>query len=91
MSCSSCKNLNEKKKKNGSASGAMYYCEKTKKFVYGCDNACNHYEINKSRNDTICEEIYKNGKLFSDDQTPVSVYVIILIILVILAVIFNLF
>lgn len=91
MSCSSCKYLNEKKKKAGKSSGAIYYCEKQKSFVYGSDNACKDYKMNSNRSDTICEEIYKNGKLFSDDTIPVSVYLLVLIILIILAIIFNLF
>lgn len=90
MSCSSCAYLDASKKKNGGFSGSIYYCSKNKCFVNGCNNSCNNYK-SSYRTNYECKDIYNDGKSYSDDTTPISLYVVLLIILIILGLIFNVF
>lgn len=90
MSCASCANLKTSKKKKGGASGCVYYCSKNKCFVNGSNDSCNNYK-SSYRTNYECNKIYDEGKSYSDDTTPISFYLVILIILVILGLIFNVF
>ena len=76
MSCSSCAYLDESKKK--------------KCFVNGCNNSCNNYK-SSFRSNYECSRIYKEGKGYCDDTTPISFYLVILIGLLILGLILNVF
>ncbi len=90
MSCSSCAYFDVSKKKNGEVSGCIYYCIKNKCFVNGCNGCCNNYKCSYRPN-YECNKIYNEGKSYCDDTTPVSFYLVILIVLVILGLIFNVF
>ena len=90
MSCSSCAYLDESKKKDGVCSGCIYYCKKNKCFVNGCNSSCNEYK-SSFRSNYECSKIYDEGKSYSDDTTPVSFYLVILVVLVILGLIMNVF
>ena len=90
MSCSSCDFLDTSKKNEGANSGCIYYCKKNKCFVNGCSSSCNNYK-SSFRSNYECSRIYNEGKSYSDDTTPISFYLIILIGLVILGLIMNVF
>lgn len=89
MSCSSCKHLIEGKKCDGSVSGACYYCCKANNYVNGSDNKCEKYELSYGRSNYTCDKIYNEGIEYHNDNKPVSFYMIILIIFIIIAIIFN--
>lgn len=89
MSCSSCKYLKESNKKDGAVSGCCYYCSKVNSYVNGSNNSCESYEKTYSRSNYECDKVYEDGKNFYDDSTPISFYLILLVILIILAIIAN--
>lgn len=89
MTCSSCKYLKENKKREGCVSGTCYFCSKNNCYVNGTNNKCEKYELSYGRSNYICNKIYNEGKKYYDDSTPNSFYLFILIILVILAIVFN--
>lgn len=91
MSCSSCKYLDENNKKNGCSSGCKYYCSKIETYVNGSNNSCNEFEKSYSRNSYICNKIYEEGEIYSDDTTSIEGYLFILIILIIMLVVFKIF
>lgn len=90
MTCSSCKNLDEKKKVDGAVSGARYYCKKHKTYVDGSMDACDKYEKCYRDNDT-CDKIYEEGRDFDNDKNSASFYLLIGLILLVLLVIAFLF
>lgn len=90
MSCSSCKYLKEDKRCEGRVSGACYYCSKINSYVNGANTACEKYEKSYSRNTYTCNSIYEDGEKYYNDATPISFYLFILIIMIILALIVNL-
>lgn len=87
MTCSSCKNLNEKKKIEGKVSGCKYVCSKLKAPVYGSDTACSKYTKATSRSNDTCNKIYREGLNFDDDTHSASFYLIIGAILLVLTII----
>ena len=91
MSCSSCKNLVEKKKYKGKVGGAKYFCAKTKSYVYGDGDNCGAYSKSYSRKAIDCDKIYEEGKSFYDDDHSVGHYILILVALVILLLVLKLF
>lgn len=83
MTCSSCKNLNEKKKIDGLVSGARYYCKINKTYVSGDQSICNKY-LNSLRNTEKCNKIYQDGIDFYNDVHSVFFYVVLCIIAIII-------
>ena len=88
MTCSSCKYLKEGDRKAG-ACGACYYCSKIKKYVNGSNSKCNEFERAYARSTYTCDIIYEEGLTHSSDNTPISIYVLLLIIVSIIAFISN--
>ena len=89
MTCSSCKNLFEKDKKEGALCGARYYCKKMKCYVDGSSSCCSNYEKTYSRSNSTCDNIYEEGEKFSDDDRPISFYVIVFILIIIFGLIIT--
>ena len=88
--CSSCKNLDTKKKVDGACSGAKYNCKKLKAYVTGDTDACQKYEkCYRSTDD--CNKIYREGREWDNDKHSASFYFLIGIILLILLIIVFLF
>lgn len=83
MQCCDCCNLDCKNKKEGSFSGAKYYCKKIDKYVDGSCDACDQFDKSYSRTsyekDCICEE----GHKYSDDCTPISTYITIFVVILV--------
>ena len=90
MSCSDCKYLKESKKRDGALTGTIYYCSKVDNFVNGSNNPCDKFEKSYSRNSFESSKIYQDGASFSDDDKPVSYYIGLLILIIILGGIFKL-
>ena len=88
-SCSSCKNLKEKDKKEGET-GAVYLCSKLKTYVQG-NNSCENYSEDIMRKVYTRDEIYRDGERYSNDKTSVSTYIFIAVFLVILGLILGVF
>ena len=86
--CCSCKNLDTKKKVSGKTSGAKYYCKKLETAVSGDNPACEKYAPS-FRSNSETDEIYRDGKNWSDDSASVGAYLIIAIILVVLLIILK--
>ncbi len=86
--CSSCKNLDTKKKVNGAVSGTRYYCKKLKTYVGGDMNACDKFtKCYRSVDD--CNKIYKEGREWDNDKHSASFYFLIgIILLIILFIVF---
>lgn len=89
MTCSSCKYLKEGDRKEGSACGTCYYCSKLKKHVNGSNSKCNEFDKAYARKTYICDKIYKEGLNYCDDSTPISLYILLLIIMSTIALISN--
>lgn len=77
MTCSSCKNLNTKKKLDGKVSGCKYECKKLKCAVSGDQEACQKYEKDIMRDSDTCNKIYHEGRDFDDDNHSPSFYFIL--------------
>ena len=90
MACCSCKNLSVKDKKKGSLCGAMYFCKKKKNYVYGDSHDCDSYLEDKDRSNCTCSEIYDDGKVYSDDNKPISFHVLVLVLVIIFGLIITL-
>ena len=90
--CADCKNLNEKKKKDGASGGCLYECKKQKKMINSTMPACDKFEKDYNRGWYKSQCIYDDGKKF--DNFSVSwgwvVFAIFLTILGIIIKIFNL-
>ena len=91
MYCCSCKNLDPKKKSPGKANGNLYFCKKAKTFVYASSSKCKNFEKASGRKSYEIDEIYKESKLYDNDTTPLGLYVILLIVLVIVGLIMGVF
>ena len=89
MSCSSCEYLNEGKESKGKVSGACYFFMKNKKYVNGSNSSCKDYKMTVSRKNYICDKIYNEGLRYNNDDKPVSFYLVILIIIVIIGLILT--
>ena len=76
--CADCKNLNEKKKKDGKCGGCLYECKKTKKF------------INSNRGWYKAQCLYDDGKKFDNFSVSWG-WVVLAIFLIILGIIIELF
>lgn len=89
--CCSCGNLDPKKKSPGKENGNLYFCKKLKTYVSGSSTDCGNFTKADGRKNWETDEIYKDGKLYSNSTAPVSLYLAGAIILIILAIIINLF
>ena len=90
MSCSSCKHLKDDKKYPGALCGAKYFCGKVKTYVYG-DSECEAYSKSLTRKNHKCDEIYRDGKDFCDDDKPVSTHLLILLFVVVMGILITIF
>lgn len=88
-SCSSCKNLKEKDKKEGNV-GAIYFCSKLKTYIQG-NKSCENYSEDIMRNTSKRDEIYRDGEKYSNTKGEVSTYIFIAVFLVILGLILGVF
>ena len=91
MGCYNCSNLDPSKKKPGKVSGNLYYCKKLKDFVNPYEFNCNNFDKTYSRKSWENDEIYKDGKSYYDNDTPLWVYSFVLIALIILGLILGVF
>ena len=86
--CNSCMGLDPKNKRPGKSSGALYFCERKGTYVSGASDACEDYSYGY-RSSSENNEIYNDGKDFSDNSprdvsyTGVIIGIIIFIIIVI--------
>lgn len=90
MACYNCNNLNPDKSVKGKVDGALYYCKKLKTFVNPAKFECEKFEKSYRKSD-VNDKIYKDGKDYYNDATPLWFYVFILIALIILGLIFGVF
>ena len=91
MGCYNCQYLKSENKKDGAINGCVYYCSKIKKYVNGADDGCELYSKDVLRKTYECDEIYNNGRKYINDSTSFSTYLVIAIILIIIAIIVNVF
>lgn len=95
--CSSCESLDHKKEKKGKVDGCMYLCKmKTKEakkdvYVNPTDKKCDKYKKTWDRDKWDNNELYAKGEKWDDNDTPSSTYLIILVLIIVFAIIFNLF
>ena len=90
MGCYNCEYLNKNNKKEGNINGYMYYCTKMKKYVNGACDGCEAWSKDYERANYDNNEIYNNGRHFSNDsEIPLSVQIVLIIILIIIAAIVN--
>ncbi len=88
--CSSCKNLDTKKKVDGACNGAKYNCKKLKSYVAGDTDACEKYEkCYRSTDD--CNKIYREGRDWDNDKHDAKFYFIIAAIVLAITAIMLLF
>lgn len=91
MGCYNCKFLKASDKKDGAVTGSVYLCTKIKKYVNGASDGCDKYYKDYTRKTYEGDEIYNNGKYYYNDSTPVSTCLFIAVVLLILAIIINIF
>lgn len=92
MACYDCKYLNANDKKYGNTNGCLYYCVKCEKYVNGACNGCDAYAKDFERDTYENNEIYNNGRhYYNGSKLSLSVRIIFVIILIILAIIVNMF
>lgn len=89
--CCSCDNLDQKKNKAGKANGNLYYCKKQKTFINAKSEGCDKFERAYKRKAWEIDELYKEGKLYDNDNTPIGIYIVILIALIIVGLIMGVF
>ena len=89
--CADCRYLREDKKKDGKVSGCCYYCTKIKEYVNGANSICDNFEKSYSRKYTTIEKIYKDGKDYWNNDTPLPLVLFILVVLIILGLIMGVF
>lgn len=91
MECYNCEYLNKNDKKEGKINGCIYYCTKMKKYVNGACDSCDAWIKDYSRATYENNDIYNNGRHYSDgSSTPLSLQIILIIVLIIIAAIANL-
>ena len=88
--CADCKYLMDDKKRKGKVSGCCYYCAKIKEYVNGANSICDNFSKTYSRKYTTIEKIYKDGKDYWNDDTPLPL-VFILVSLIVLGLIMGVF
>ena len=90
MGCNSCAYLKSSNKKHGKVDGCLYYCACKKTYVNATSKSCDNYK-SAYRDSYTLNEIYRNSDDFYDDDTPVSTYLVILIIMIITGLILGVF
>ena len=91
MNCACCKFLIDTEKQEGDFMGAKYYCKKNKCFINGDCKSCNNFQKSYSRSNSEIDQIYEDGKIFSDDTKEPSFYMTLLIFIIILGSLITLF
>ena len=66
--------------------GCLYFCKKQKKFVNSSRTGCEKFERAYKRKNYEIDDIYKQGKIYNNDGTPMGLYIVILIILIIIGI-----
>lgn len=89
MTCSSCKYLKEDKKYEGAVSGCKYYCSKFETYIDASQYSCEKYEKSYSRNNYTCDKMCDDGRNFYDDDRPLSFYIFMLIIIIVVGLIIT--
>lgn len=84
-----CANLDVKKKQPGKVSGNLYYCKKLKTYVNPSKFKCEKFSKDDKRLEN--HEIYEDGKNYYNDNTPIGLYVFVLIVLIIVGLIMGVF
>ena len=87
MACYNCSHLDMKAKKEGKTNGALYYCDVKKNYGSGSDEGCEAHSKDYKRTSYENDEIYNNGRHFSDSNIPLSIYIIIALLLGVVALI----
>ena len=59
-------------------------------YVDGSNDKCNLFEKSYTRKNYTCADIYNEGKMYSDDDKPVSFYIIVLILTIVVGSILRL-
>lgn len=79
--CSDCKFMNT----DDAKCEGVYKCSKVKDYINACNSACDQFEKNYGRNSYEMQKLYDLGKETKNkpDDTPVGVYVFILILLIV--------
>lgn len=90
MGCYSCAYLDTKTKKSGAIDGCLYYCKKNKTFVNAATDSCETHK-NGYRDTYENNEIYRNSEDYYDDDTPIELYIFILIVMIVLGLIMGVF
>lgn len=90
MGCYNCAYLDTKTKKSGAVNGCLYYCKKNKTFINAATDNCESHK-NSYRDSYENNEIYRNSEDYYDDDTPIALYVFILITLIIVGLIMGVF
>lgn len=90
MGCYNCDNLDKDKKAAGKVSGNLYYCKKLKTYVNPTYDGCEKF-VKSSRKPYENDDIYKDGKSYYNDKTPLGIYIIVIIILLIIGLIMGVF
>ncbi len=81
--CSDCVYLNLQEKKTD----GLYKCKKCKKYTISSNLACEQFEETYQRNSFEKQKIYDLGKHVSEEDTPLSIYVVLFILMVIIYII----
>lgn len=90
MACYNCEHLVVENKKDGATNGCLYYCAKTKRYVNGASDGCDAYSKDIDRLSYVNNEIYYNGRhYYNGGNTPLSLKIILIIILIIVALLAN--
>ena len=91
MACYNCEYLVMDNKKDGSINGCLYYCKKNKQYVNGACDGCGNFSRDYSRKTYENNEIYNNGRHYSNGgSAPLSLQIILIVTLIIFALIVNL-
>ena len=78
--CSDCEYINTSdKKKEG-----IYKCRVRKCYICSCDNSCDKFRETYAKTGYEKQKLYDLGKNVDEDTTPLTLYVIVLIVLSIL-------
>jgi hypothetical protein len=87
--CSDCTFLNT----NNAKCDGIYKCSKIKDYTNACNEACDQFEKCYGRNWYEMQELYDLGKEAANkpDDTPIDIYVFVLILLLIVLGITKLF
>lgn len=89
MGCYRCANLDVKQKSPGKVDGNLYYCKKLKTYVNPSSFKCEKFVANDNRVEN--HEVYEQGKKYYNDKTPIALYLVLLVILIIVGLILGVF